>query len=452
MQNTTHSSTNSATATFDHEHNPRPARYDVVIIGGGAAGTACASSLLKRTKQLSIAIVEPSDHHYYQPGWTLVGAGIFTQAQTIHKMADSLPKKVTWIKAEATAIDPYQHLVTLNNNERLVYQTLVVCPGLCLNWQGIKGLPEALGQQGITSNYHLDFAPYTWQQVKNLTKGKAIFTQPAMPIKCAGAPQKAVYLSCDYWRQQQCLDQIDVEFHIAGAALFGVAAFVPALQRYIERYGVDLTYNSNLVEVDVSTKTAYFSQQAADSEQKEIIAKSFDFLHAVPPQQAPAFIRNSPLSNATGWVDVDPLTLRHNQFDDIFSLGDVTSTSNAKTAAAIRKQAPVVAENLLAFLKGHSLTAYYDGYGACPLTVERGKVILAEFGYDGKLLPTLPLNPTIARRSYWQLKTHGLPFLYWDVLLKGHEWLAQPKHRTEEAHPKHQAQAASSNSANKQHP
>ncbi|MGI0116533.1 NAD(P)/FAD-dependent oxidoreductase [Zooshikella sp. RANM57] len=448
MPETKHSPTQLSADNTNYKKMSPPSRYDVVIIGGGAAGTACASSLLKRTKQLRIVIVEPSEHHYYQPGWTLVGAGVFTQAQTIHKTADSLPKQVTWIKAEATTIDPYQHLVSLNNEERLSYQTLVVCPGLSLNWQAIKGLPEALGQQGVTSNYHLDFAPYTWQQVKRLTKGRAIFTQPAMPIKCAGAPQKAVYLSCDYWRQQQQLAQIDVDFHLAGAALFGVSTFVPALQSYIERYGVNLHYNSNLIEVDVNTQTAYFSQTTAD-DQTETIGKPFDLLHVVPPQQAPAFIRNSPLSNAAGWVDVDPYTLRHNQFDDIFSLGDAASTSNAKTAAAIRKQAPVVAENLLAFLKGHSLTACYDGYGACPLTVERGKVILAEFGYDGKLLPTLPLNPTIPRRSYWQLKTHGLPFMYWKMLLKGHEWLAKPKQRPVEAVPKPQAQPSTPSHSNK---
>ena len=158
------------------------------------------------------------------------------------------------------------------------------------------------------------------------------------------------------------------------------------------------------------------------------VEREFDMLHAVPPQRAPDFIRQSPLANAEGWVDVSPETLRHNAFGNVFGLGDVCSAPNAKTAAAVRKQAPIVAENIVSVLDGQRPRAVYDGYGSCPLTVERGKVVLAEFGYGGKLLPTFPLDPTVPRWLAWSLKAHWMPTIYFDLMLKGRELLVKPQH------------------------
>ncbi|AMO94131.1 putative pyridine nucleotide-disulfide oxidoreductase [Collimonas fungivorans] len=287
-----------------------------------------------------------------------------------------------------------------------------------------------MGKNGVTSNYRHDLAPYTWQLVSQLKHGKALFSQPAMPIKCAGAPQKAMYLSCDYWLRRGVLKQIEVEFNSAGTALFGVAAFVPPLMRYVKKYQARLVLESNLVKVDGPNRLAWFDvkDNAGSSSRQQ---KSFDMLHAVPPQVAPDAVRNSPLANVDGWCEVDPASLRHVRYRNVFALGDVCSTANAKTVAAIRKQAVVVASNLLASCAGKALDARYDGYGACPLTVEKGKVILAEFGYGGKLLPTFRLDPTVARRSAWLLKTTVLPWVYWKLMLRGKEWLAKSSESAE---------------------
>ena len=246
-----------------------------------------------------------------------------------------------------------------------------------------------------------------------------------MPIKCAGAPQKAMYLSCDHWQRNGVLDKVDVEFDNAGAVLFGVAAYVPPLMKYVERYRIDLAFNSKLKAVDGPARQAWFDEKGADGVVHRV-SKPFDFLHVVPPQRAPDFVRASPLANADGWIDVDQATLRHMRFENIFSVGDVCSAPNAKTVAAVRKQVVVVAENLLAQRAGKPFVLKYDGYGSCPLTVERGKIVLAEFGYGGKLLPSFPLDSTVPRRSAWLLKTKVLPIVYWECLLKGREWLARP--------------------------
>ncbi|MFQ6333623.1 NAD(P)/FAD-dependent oxidoreductase [Methylophilus sp. 3sh_L] len=398
--------------------------FDIVIVGGGAAGCAIAASLKKRDAALAIAIIEPAEHHYYQPAWTLVGAGEFDVAKTVRPMADCIPNGVTWLHAAVTGFEPEQKQVSTDRLGKIQYQQLVVAAGLKLNWEGIKGLPETLGKHGVTSNYRFDLAPYTWQLVQQLQSGKALFTQPPMPIKCAGAPQKALYLSCAEWLAQGRLGNIKASFYSATPALFGVKEYVEPLMQYIRRYQVDLHLSSTLVEVDGASKTAWFNIKDAEGNVQRI-SEQFDMLHVVPPQTAPDFIKQSPLANADGWVEVDQHSLQHVRYPEIFGVGDCTSTPNAKTAAAARKQVVIAAENLLAARAGVGLPSRYDGYGSCPLTVEKGKIILAEFGYGGKIVPTFPWDSTQPRRSAWWLKKYLLPQVYWHLMLKGREWLAR---------------------------
>ncbi|MFD0912174.1 NAD(P)/FAD-dependent oxidoreductase [Methylophilus luteus] len=398
--------------------------FEVVIVGGGSAGCAIAASLKKRAPALKIAIIEPAAQHYYQPAWTLVGAGEFDVNKTVRPMAQAIPDGVTWLQSAVTAFNPADKTVSTATLGDIQYEQLVVAAGLKLNWEGIKGLSETLGQHGVTSNYRVDLAPYTWKLVQELQSGVAIFTQPGMPIKCAGAPQKALYLSCAEWLGKGRLGKIKASFYTSTPALFGVKEYVEPLMQYIRRYQVDLNLNSTLVEVDGQSKTAWFNVKDVDGNISRI-SKTFDLLHVVPPQTALDFIKQSPLANADGWVEVDQHSLQHVKYPEIFSVGDCTSTPNAKTAAAARKQVVIAAENLLAQRQGQALPSHYDGYGSCPLTVEKGKIILAEFGYGGKIVPTFPWDSTKPRRSAWLLKKYVLPWLYWNLMLKGREWLAR---------------------------
>jgi len=402
--------------------------FDVVIIGGGSGGLAVAASLLRRKSGLRICLIEPRQEHYYQPGWTMVGAGVFNAEQTMRPMATLVPTCIDWRHAPAEAIDAPNHRVHLAGAGAVRYRALVVATGLELDWEAIPGLSEALGRNGVTSNYRFDLAPYTWDLVQGLRGGTALFTQPPMPIKCAGAPQKAMYLSADHWRRAGVLGDVDIAFHSAGPALFGVADYVPALMEYVERYGIALNFGSTLVAVDGAAKVATFASQDTAGVRTES-SRAYDMLHVAPPQRAPRLIADSGLANAAGWLDVDPGTLRHAAYADIFGVGDVVGTTNAKTAAAARKHAPVVAENVLSTLAGTPLAAMYDGYGSCPLTVERGKIVLAEFGYGGKLMPTFPtwlIDGRRPSRLAWHLKSEALPNLYWNAMLKGREWLCAP--------------------------
>ncbi|HCH7475716.1 TPA: TIGR01244 family phosphatase [Acinetobacter baumannii] len=411
----------------DHEPATIPC-YSVVIVGAGAAGISVASSLLCREPHLDIVIIDPADTHYYQPGWTMVGGGIFKPQVTARSMTSVIPSKVKWMKAAVAGFDPEHNQVILEGCQPIQYKALVVCPGLKLNWHGIEGLVETLGKNGVTSNYRYDLAPYTWEQVQQLNSGKAIFTQPPMPIKCAGAPQKVMYLSADYWLKQGKLKDISIHFYNTGAVLFGVKEYVPALMQYVEKYGSELHFNHQLVKVDGPAKKAWF--KVVNDENAALVETDFDMLHVVPPQQAPDFIRASTLTDEAGWVSVNPQTLQHTQHANIFALGDVMNAPNAKTAAAARAQAPIVAVNVLAQLNGEQNFCEYNGYGSCPLTVERGKIVLAEFGYGGKLLPSFPkwiIDGQKPSRLAWLLKEQILPPIYWQGMLKGREWMVKPE-------------------------
>ncbi len=396
-------------------------RHTVLIVGGGAAGITVAAELRRHRPDLDIAIIEPSDTHSYQPGWTLVGGGVFTLAQTQRREEGLIPPGVTWIKQAAAAFHPDENVVELADGRRIGYQMLVVCPGLQLDWDKVEGLRAALGRNGVCSNYRADTAEYTWQCINAFRGGTALFTQPAMPIKCAGAPQKIMYLMADRLRIRRRLDQASIEFFLLGDALFGVPFFVPPLQEAVDRYGIKVHYKHELKAVDGPARTALFTVRGPDGETREV-TRSFDMIHVTPPQSAPDFVKQSPLAGAAGWIDVDPATMRHTRYANVFSLGDACSTPNAKTAAAVRMQAPVVTRNLLAVLDGRELAAAYDGYGSCPLTVSLGKVVLAEFLYGGKVTTSFPFDPSRARRTNWLMKTQLFPRLYWTMMLKGSEF------------------------------
>lgn len=405
------------------------ALFEVVIVGAGAGGVALASSLKARKPGLEIAIIDPADIHYYQPGWTMVGGGIFDAATTAKTMGSLIPKGVHWIKAAVAAFEPKNDAVVLEGCRVIKYKRLIVCPGLKLDWARIDGLTETLGKNGVTSNYRYDLAPYTWQLVNEMKSGRAIFTQPPMPIKCAGAPQKALYLSADAWLRRGVLKDIDIQFANAGGVLFGVKDYVPALESYIKKYNAHLNFFHNLVAIDGPGRKAWFDVAKPD-QPVERVEMEFDMIHVCPPQCAPDFVRVSPLADAAGWVDVDQATLRHKTYGNIWSLGDVMNAPNAKTAAAARIQAPIVAENVVSDINGRAPVAQYNGYGSCPLTVERGKVVLAEFGYGGTLLPSFPkmlIDGTKPSRAAWFLKERLLPPIYWSAMLKGREWMAKPE-------------------------
>ena len=392
--------------------------YQIVIVGGGNAGISVAAKLLLKNNKLDIAVIDPADKHYYQPAWTLVGGGVYDIRKTERTEAEVIPERVTWIKQKLVDFHPEENNVTLDNNETVSYQYLIVAPGIKLNWNEIKGLEETLGKNNVCSNYSFKYAPYTFECIKNFKGGNAIFTSPHTPIKCGGAPQKIMYLAADYFRKHGLLDKSNIEYWSGGTRLFAIEDYEKTLLEVVERGNIKLNFFYRLNEIDGPNKRAKFVGFGEKNNGQEKWV-DFDMIHVTPPQSAPDFIRNSVLANAAGWVDVNKDTLQHSRYNNIFSLGDASSLPTSKTGAAIRKQAPVVVENLLALINNQPLTASYSGYTSCPIVTGYGKLVLAEFDYDNKRMETFPFDQSKERWSMYQLKTKVLPWLYWNKILKG---------------------------------
>ncbi|WP_101258141.1 NAD(P)/FAD-dependent oxidoreductase [Streptomyces barkulensis] len=390
----------------------------VLIVGGGSAGISTAARL-RRAGVRDITVIDPSDIHWYQPLWTLVGGGQASLRVTGRPEASVIPEGVRWIRKAAEAVDPGARTVTLSDGTEAGYDFLVMAPGIQLDWNGVPGLAEAVGHDGVSSNYAPEYAPRTWELIKGMRSGTAVFTHPATPLKCGGAPQKIAYLAADHWRRKGVLDRIRVVLVIPDPALFKVPVWNRELERVAGRYGIEVRLNTEMTAVDGDRRTVTLTDRAAGAEE----TLGYDMLHAVPPQSAPDWVKKSPLADPAGpygFVEADRHTLRHPRHPEVFAIGDVANLPTSKTGAAVRKQAPVVVGNLLDVMRGAEPSRRYDGYTSCPLVTARDRMLLAEFDYDLKPAPSFPLiDTTRERRDMWLFKRYGLPPVYWRGMLTG---------------------------------
>ena len=389
--------------------------HTVVIVGGGTAGITVAARLRRADKKLDIALVEPSEKHYYQPLWTLVGGGVVDKRRTERQEADFIPKGVAWLKNRVTGFSPGDNAVTVDDGETVRYDWLVVAPGIKIHWDAIDGLPGALGKDGVVSNYSYEHVDRTWDALRTFEGGNAIFTYPNTPIKCGGAPQKIMWLAQHHFERRGILADTRVIFASAGARIFGVDKYRKSLEKLVKERDIDTRWDHNLVAIRPDDKVAVFARSATG----ERVSIPYALLHVVPPMGPPDVVKDSALADAAGWVDVDMYSLQHTRFPNVFSLGDASNLPTSKTGAAVRKQAPVLVANMRAAMAGEPLKARYDGYTSCPLVTGYGRLILAEFDYEGNPAETFPFDQSRERRSMYWLKKYGLPPLYWRGMLRG---------------------------------
>lgn len=429
----------------------------VLVIGGGTAGIMVASMMRKKNPNVSISLMEPSDTHYYQPIWTLVGANDYSFEKSARSMASVMPQGVNWIKEFADKFEPEQNKVISKGGNEYTYDFLVVAPGLKIAPDLVPGLAEAMDKGVVCSNY--TDPKHTWEVLKNFKGGTALFTQPATPIKCGGAPQKIMYLADDHFRKVGLRDKTDIVFAMPGNAIFAVKVVADTLMKVIDRKDINVRFYHKLVKVDAKERIAWYEivkeeigggcvvikksendevdqdiqynyKDVKVTEKDGLYGIHFDMMHLAPPQQAPDFIRNSPIAGESGWIPVDSGTLQHGKYGNVFALGDVAELPTAKTGAAIRKQVPVVVGNILHLISSESLAnKKYNGYSSCPLITGYGKLVLAEFDYDKKFTPDpklkqFPMMVSDSSKEHWRLymlKKHILPYLYWNKMMKGIE-------------------------------
>jgi len=394
-------------------------KHRIVIVGGGSAGITVAARL-RRSGERDVAVLEPKTDHHYQPMWTLIGGGVGSTRAAVRPESSVMPKGVHWIKDAVTSIDPDKETVTTSGGLTVGYEYLVVCPGVQLNWEQLAGLEETLGRDGVCSVYRGDLAPVTWEMIRPLRSGTAIFAMPSTPIKCPSVPQKLAYLAADWWRRRGVLENIHIVLAQPTPALLPVPEFAEQLAKVAQSYGIEVLLEHEVIEVSPEQREVVVVDHRGGAETKTTL--HYDFLHAIPPHSAPDWLRQGPLSDGTptGYVAVNKNTLQHVRFANVFALGDAANTPNRKTAASVRKQAPVVVHNLRAAIRREPLPESYDGYAACPFTTRRNRVLMAEFDYSLKPRPSVPLiNTKQERYDMWLLTRYGLVVLYWKLMLNG---------------------------------
>ncbi|KAK4515666.1 Bifunctional acetohydroxyacid reductoisomerase [Mucor velutinosus] len=396
---------------------PVDQKFKVVVVGGGPGGLSVSSTISKLLGKNQVAVIEPANHHYYQPLWTYVGGGLKNFSESVKPMGDVMPNDAEWIQDKVTEFDPENNTVKLADGQTVGYDYLVVAAGIQINWDGVKGLKEALGKDGVTSNYDADSVQKTYKFIQEFKGGNALFTFPNTPLKCPGAPTKITFLAEEAFRLSGVRDKTNVIYNTSAGKIFGVDHYGRVLQQLANERNINVNFQHELIEINADNHQATFRNNA----NQELKSFEYDFIHVAPPQGPPKFIKESRLADAAGFVDVNKDTLRHNKYKNVFALGDCSNLPTSKTAAAITGESGVLKKNLIADIQGKKIEqAVYDGYTSCPLIVGRDQLILAEFsGYTGKPLETFPVDQRKISKVSQYLNKEVIPSIYWNFLLKG---------------------------------
>ncbi len=404
----------------------------IVIIGAGAAGTALANRLIERLEGASITIIDPRREHLYQPGLSLVAAGLKPASYVVSQTADWLPSGVTLIAEKAAAIDPVAKTVATESGEVMAYDFLVVAPGLVLDHEAIEGFSlDMVGQNGIGALYGgPDHAARTWQAASKFAEegGVGLFTRPATEMKCAGAPLKHTFLIEDIASRGGAAGKYEMHYAAPQPVLFSVPIVAEKVRMLFGERGIATHMGQKLKSIDPGRRIATFESSSTDASGAVSVTSSemkWDYLHVIPPQRAPEVIRQSGLSWADkwtdqGWVECDMKTLRHLRYPEIFALGDVAGVPKGKTAASVKWQVPVVEDHLVAAIQGREGTQTYDGYTSCPMITRVGRAMLVEFDYHNNLVPSFPglIAPLEELWISWLMKEVALKATY-NAMLRG---------------------------------
>lgn len=407
------------------------AKGKILVVGGGAAGISMAARLHRWLDDPDITLIDPSDRQYYQPGFTLIASGVYTPDEVWKEQKNCIQKGVKWVKDYVKAIDPIMNQVTTNQNGTLSYDFLVLTPGLQIN--NVEGITrETLGIGNAHTIYDFQGAQKTWKAMQEFIQkgGRGIFTDTFTKHKCGGAPKKICLLTEHQARKQKKRENVELDFFTASKELYNVPHYTPRLLEIYKERNIPINLLTRVKGIDTQSKTVHFEKIQTIGEEKIYtpFTESYDFLHFTPPMTAPDFTRESGLCNTDdmsepqAWITVDKYTMVHTKYPNIVALGDCANLPTSKTSAAIRKQVPLAAKNLISLMEGKEPTEKYNGYAACPIVTDYGHVLLCEFDYDKKQDSTFPfslLDVSKEQWAAWLLKVYILKPLYFYGMLNG---------------------------------
>ncbi|KAJ0177455.1 hypothetical protein K1T71_007464 [Dendrolimus kikuchii] len=391
----------------------------LLVVGGGSGGCTIAAKFARRLKKDSVIVLEPSSEHFYQPLFTLVGAGVFKVNDTRRLEQSVLPDKAIWVRDYAECVNPERNIMTTKQGHVIHYEYVVIAVGLNNDYCKVPGLIEALQdkESGVSTIFSSQYCEKTFEDMQKFKGGEAIYTFPDSPIKCPGAPQKICYLTESYFTKTGLRSKANITYNTCLPVIFGVKKYADALMKVVEKKKINVNYRTVLKEVRSDKKEAVF----INADDKKETTVPYNLLHVTPPMKTPDFLQNNKdITDAAGFLQIDKYTLQHVKYPNIYGIGDCTNTPNSKTAAAIAKQSYVLEQNLLSTMQKDNPSQKYDGYGACPLLTSYHTCILAEFLYDGIPRETMPFNQARESVIAYYMKKNLFPLLYWSFMLKGY--------------------------------
>ena len=390
----------------------------ILIAGAGAAGLSAAAQLANRLEGATITIFDARKDHYYQPGFTLIAAGLKPMNYSLSATADYIPSDVKWVQEGITEFDPVGNKVVTEKGQAVGYDFLIVATGLKLDFAGIQGMDvNLIGKNGLGCPYAGPAAAYaTWKSISEFADkgGVGLFGRPKTEMKCAGAPIKHTFITDDHLRRRGNRGKAELLYTAQNKTLFSVPIVSEKVRMLYEDRGVKIHYDHVLTAIDPGRRRATYDTPTGKVE------IDYDYLNAIPPMRAPDAVRNSPLRwqegnfAADGWMEVDKGTLRHRRFANVFGIGDVAGVPKGKTAASVKWQVPVAVDHLVASIAGKTSEMIFTGYTSCPLITRMGRAMLVEFDYKDNLVPSFPgiIAPLEELWITWVMKTIALKPTY----------------------------------------
>jgi sulfide:quinone oxidoreductase len=402
-------------------------RARIVIAGGGSGGIDLAHRIRRAAPNARTILISPDTSHSYAAAEVFIAAGLYEKGSNVRAVESLLGDGIEWIEDRVESIEAEKQYLYCEKSGKVSYDILIVAVGCEYDFEAIDGLKrEDIGKDGVCSLYMPEGGYLASQWMRSIYSDakkrelRVIFTLPETAVSGRGVSPDMLFLTMDMLRgrspygRDELSEKVKFTLSKAGTSLLGNAVFDHIVEKKIEASGFSSLDDNTLRAVDTGRKIAYFESSSGKREYR------YDYIHITPPMSAPSLIGDSSLAvegEDGGWLDIDPETLHHRRYENIFGIGDVTSIRN-KSGAAVRDQAIVIQDNIVAALEGERLPAKYRCYTAVPIGTRYGREIMAEFDRDG-FDTTLPLDPREERWLWWFIDLHLMPRLYFDMMLRG---------------------------------
>lgn len=396
-------------------NSPVDRSFDVLIVGGGNAGVSAAARLLRKGVA-GVGLMEPQRVHTYRPLLSYVGGGQARLRDAERTQRSVIPRGCTWLADAAVMIEAPTRTVWSATGRRFRYRDLVLGTGLVPDTDALAGIHAALDSRAVASNY-VDRAEKTWQLVQNMPRrgGHAVFTVPRPPVSCTATTLKPLFLAAAHWRRTG--RTVDITLVVDRPDLLPSPAVDARLSEHLRELGVRV-----LLDTSVTALTPDETRITVTGRNGTVEEFRYDMLHLVPPFRGARWLQGCGLTGTQphGLIDIDPATLRHREFPDIWAAGDAAAVETDPSGGALRRQISILVDNLLAARRGEPLTSY-DGYTVAPVTTDAHRLVPGEYDRSGEVASSLPsaIDPLKPRRTAWAFDRYVLPRTYWNLILKG---------------------------------